>query len=66
MNWLFEYAYNILITYWLDQFDENSFGIIFPKFYELAECDVIWNSRNFFDFGSLDELESLRMMLIWN
>ena len=54
-----------LIAYWLDQFDENPFGIIFPKYDMLAEYNWIFGILDFLIFDSFDELESIRLMLIW-
>ena len=51
---------------WFDQFQQNVIGSILPKLFPLAECDVDFGFLEFFDFDLFDELESLRIMLIWN
>ena len=53
-----------LIAYWLDQFDENPFGIIFPKYNTLAERIEDFGILDFLIFDSFDELESIRLTLI--
>ena len=55
---MFEYAYNMFIEVWFDQFQEKMFGTFFPKFSMLAECVNDFGNLEFFDFDSLDELES--------
>ena len=54
-----------LIAYWLDQFDEKWFGIIFPKMDMLAEYKWDFWILDFLIFDSFDELESFRLTLIW-